>query len=56
MVGPRRTSDNLGNWEREIESRFTEVMRMKGGSSRDGDVRFILALSHADLIFANSMK
>ncbi|MCM2466054.1 ArsR/SmtB family transcription factor [Methanoculleus oceani] len=45
--------DNLEQLEREIESRFGEVMRMRGGFvNDDGDLEIILALSHADLVFA----
>jgi len=41
--------DNLEQLEREIESRFTEVVRMRGGFVTDeGDMEIILALSHAD--------
>jgi ArsR family transcriptional regulator len=44
--------DNLEQLEREIESRFTEVMRMRGGFvADDGDLEIILTLSHADLAF-----
>jgi len=43
--------DNLEQLEREIESRFTEVVRMRGGFvTDDGDMGIILALSHADLM------
>jgi ArsR family transcriptional regulator len=43
--------DNLEQLEREIESRFTEVVRMRGGFvTDDGDMEIILALSHADLM------
>lgn len=45
--------DNLEQLEREIESRFAEVMRMRGGFvTDDRDLGIILALSHADLAFA----
>lgn len=42
--------DNLEQLEREIESKFAEIMRMKGGLiSDDKDIEIILALSHADM-------
>ncbi len=45
--------ENLEELEREIESRFAEVVRMKGGfATDDGDLEIILALSHADLTIA----
>jgi ArsR family transcriptional regulator len=45
--------DNLEQLEQEIELRFAEVMRMRGGFvADDGDLGIILALSHADLAFA----
>lgn len=45
--------DNLEQLEREIESRFAEVMRMRGNFvADDGDLEIILALSHADLRLA----
>ncbi|KDE56371.1 ArsR family transcriptional regulator [Methanoculleus sp. MH98A] len=45
--------DNLEQLEREIESRFAEVMRMRGGFvTDDGDLEIILTLSHADLRLA----
>ncbi|MDD2473062.1 MULTISPECIES: ArsR/SmtB family transcription factor [unclassified Methanoculleus] len=44
--------DNLEQLEREIESRFDEVLRTKGGFlTDDGDLDIILPLSHADLTF-----
>ena len=45
--------DNLEQLEREIESRFAEVVRMRGGfTTDDGDLEIVLALSHADLTLA----
>jgi ArsR family transcriptional regulator len=45
--------ENLEQLEREIESRFAEVVRMRGDFvTDDGDLEIILALSHADLAFA----
>ncbi len=45
--------DNLEQLEREIESRFTEIVRMRGGFiTDDGDLEIILALSHVDLTLA----
>lgn len=45
--------DNLEQLERDIESRFTEVMRTGGDFiAGDGDLEIILALSHVDLTFA----
>ncbi|WP_292520407.1 ArsR family transcriptional regulator [Methanoculleus sp.] len=45
--------ENLEQLEREIESRFTEIMRTRGNFiSDDGDLAIILALSHADLTLA----
>ncbi|MCK9277083.1 MAG: ArsR family transcriptional regulator [Methanoculleus sp.] len=45
--------DNLEQLEREIESRFTEIVRMREGFiTDDGDLEIILALSHVDLTLA----
>ena len=45
--------DNLEQLEREIESRFAEVVRVRGGfTTDDGDLEIVLALSHADLTLA----
>lgn len=45
--------DNLEQLEREIESRFAEIMRMREGFvTDDGDLEVILPLSHADLNLA----
>ncbi|MFA7562553.1 MAG: ArsR family transcriptional regulator [Methanoculleus sp.] len=42
--------DNLEQLEREIESRFAEIMRMREGFvTDDGDIEIVLVLSHADL-------
>ncbi|NLB01002.1 MAG: ArsR family transcriptional regulator [Methanomicrobiales archaeon] len=42
--------DNLEQLEREIESRFAEIMRMREGFVTDeGDIEIVLVLSHADL-------
>ena len=45
--------DNLEQLEREIESRFAEVVRMRGGFTADTrDLEIILALSHTDQTLA----
>lgn len=45
--------DNLEQLEREIESRFGEVMRTRGSLvTDDGEMEIVLALSHADLRLA----
>ena len=45
--------DNLEQLEREIESRFTAIVRMREGFiTDDGDLEIILALSHVDLTLA----
>jgi ArsR family transcriptional regulator len=45
--------ENLEQLEREIESRFVEVVRTGGGfTADDGDLEIILALSHAALTLA----